>query len=138
VRLSCLVRTTRGFTLVETLIALLVISIGMLGIASLHIETLQSSRSAQLRTQAVTIAADLGDRIRANRLPVDAYTGAGLNPRASADLDYWHGSVATALPDGQGAVRFVAGTARTPSSYTIQVSWGDVGQPASYELRLEI
>ena len=42
----------RGFTLVEALIALLVLSIGMLGIAVLFVESLQAGRSAQLRTMA--------------------------------------------------------------------------------------
>jgi type IV pilus assembly protein PilV len=130
----------RGFTLVEGLIALLVLSIGMLGIAALYAETLQSGRSAQLRTQAVSIAADLADRIRANRVPVNAYTAAGLNARATADLNEWNLLVATRLPEGEGEVRFVAGTAITPASYTIRVRWTEVGQidPVIYELRLEI
>jgi type IV pilus assembly protein PilV len=130
----------RGFTLVEGLIALLVLSIGMLGIAALYAETLQSGRSAQLRTQAVSIAADLADRIRANRVPVNAYTAAGLNARATADLNEWNALVAARLPEGEGEVRFVAGTAITPASYTIRVRWTEVGQidPVIYELRLEI
>ena len=130
----------RGFTLVEGLIALLVLSIGLLGIAALSVETLQSSRAAQFRTQAVSIAADLADRIRANRVPVDAYAGAGLNALAVADLGAWHALVAAQLPGGEGEVRFVAGTATTPASYTIVVNWTEVGQPTpvTYELRLEI
>jgi type IV pilus assembly protein PilV len=135
-----MIHQARGFTLVEGLIALLVVSIGLLGIAALYVETLQSGRSAQFRTQAVSIAADLADRIRANRVPVDAYTGVGLNARATADLNEWHALVATQLPEGDGEVRFVVGTATTPASYTIRVIWTEVGQvdPVTYELRLEI
>jgi type IV pilus assembly protein PilV len=135
-----MIHQARGFTLVEGLIALLVVSIGMLGIAALYVETLQSGRSAQFRTQAVSIAADLADRIRANRVPVDAYTGVGLNARATADLNEWHALAATQLPEGDGEVRFVVGTATTPASYTIRVIWTEVGQvdPVTYELRLEI
>lgn len=135
-----MIRQARGFTLVEGLIALLVLSIGLLGIAALYVETLQSGRAAQFRTQAVSIAADLADRIRANRVPADAYTGVGLNARASADLNEWNALVATRLPEGEGEVRFVAGTAITPASYTIRVRWTEVGQidPVIYELRLEI
>jgi type IV pilus assembly protein PilV len=134
------IRQARGFTLVEGLIALLVLSIGMLGIAALYVETLQSGRSAQFRTQAVSIAADLADRIRANRVPVDAYTGVGLNARAAEDLNEWDALAAAQLPEGAGEVRFIAGTATTPASYTIRVSWTEVGQiaPVTYELRLEI
>src|SRR5512138_827355 len=56
-----------GFTLIEVLIALVVLAIGMLGIAAVYLEGLRASRDALLRTQAVILAADMGDRIRANR-----------------------------------------------------------------------
>jgi type IV pilus assembly protein PilV len=130
----------RGFTLVELLIALLVLSIGMLGIAALFAESLQAGRSAQLRTQAVSIAADLADRIRANHVSAGAYAGAGTGARAVADLSEWNALIAAQLPQGLGEVRFLAGAPATPSSYTIRVSWTEVGQAdaVTYELRLEI
>jgi type IV pilus assembly protein PilV len=130
----------RGFTLVELLIALLVLSIGMLGIAALFAESLQAGRSAQLRTQAVSIAADLADRIRANHVSAGAYAGAGTGARAVADLSEWNALIAAQLPQGTGEVRFLAGAPTTPSSYTIRVSWIEVGQAdaVTYELRLEI
>jgi type IV pilus assembly protein PilV len=130
----------RGFTLVEALIALLVLSIGMLGIAVLFVESLQAGRDAQLRTFAVSVAADLADRIRANRTPVNAYAGAGIGARAIADLAEWRALAAARLPRGEGEVRFLAGTATTPASYTIRVSWAqtDHAEPVAYELCLEI
>jgi type IV pilus assembly protein PilV len=130
----------RGFTLVELLIAQLVLSIGMLGIAALFAESLQASRSAQVRTQAVSIAADLADRIRANHVSGGAYAGTGTGARAIADLAEWNALIATQLPRGLGEVRFLAGAPATPSSYTIRVSWIEVGQAdaVTYELRLEI
>ncbi|MBM2853444.1 MAG: Type pilus modification protein PilV, partial [Steroidobacteraceae bacterium] len=48
-----------GFTLVETLVALVVLAIGMLGIAALYLNSLQAGRTAIYRTQAVNLAADL-------------------------------------------------------------------------------
>lgn len=135
-----MMRQAYGFTLLEALIALLVLSIGLLGIAALHAETLRAGRSALLHTRAVSIAADLAERIRANRVPVDAYAGAGGNARAIADLDEWHALVAADLPAGVGEIRFVAGTETTPAAYTIRVRWVEAGQaePAVCELRLEI
>ena len=128
-----------GFTLVETMVALVVLSIGLLGIAALYVETLRAGRSALYRTEAVTMAADLADRIRANRDPANAYTGAGQNAVAQADLTAWNNEVAT-LPDGDGEVAFIDGLGVTPSTYIIRVTWTDVGQqdPAEYELRIEI
>jgi type IV pilus assembly protein PilV len=135
-----MMRPACGFTLVETLIALLVLSIGLLGIAALHVETLRAGRSALLHARAASIAADLAERIRANRLPPDAYADAGGNARAIADLGEWHALVAAELPAGAGEIRFVAGTDTTPSSYTIRVRWTETGEaePATCELRLEI
>ena len=57
----------RGFTLVEAMVALIVLSVGLLGIAALYVETLRASRTSLHRTQAVNLATDLADRMRANR-----------------------------------------------------------------------
>jgi type IV pilus assembly protein PilV len=135
-----MVRQTAGFTLVESLIALIVVSIGLLGIAALYVETLRFGRSAQNHTQAAYVAADLADRMRANRVPVDGYAGTGTGARAIADLAEWRALVAARLPRGAGEVRFVPGTTDTPAAYTIRVSWHEIGgsAPLIYELRLEI
>ena len=57
----------KGFTLVEVLVALVVMSVGMLGIAALYLEGLRAGRTALYRTTAVNLAADMADRIRANQ-----------------------------------------------------------------------
>jgi type IV pilus assembly protein PilV len=110
---------TRGFSIVEALVALVVLSIGMLGIAALYVESLQSGRSAIYRTQAVNLANDLADRIRANRTAGSAYslpangapvtgTCAPTNTQPSAnctppelatdDLARWLASIRAQLP----------------------------------------
>lgn len=131
--------TVAGFTLIEALVALVVLSIGMLGIAALYMETLRASRSALYRTEAVTMAADLADRIRANRIPANAYTGTGQNTVAEADLAEWNAAVAT-LPDGEGSVLFDDGLGTRPSTYVIRITWTEVGQdgPVFYELHVEV
>lgn len=137
---SCRRGKVSGFTLVEVLIALIVLSIGLLGIAAMYVETLRANRSALVRTQAIALASDLADRIRANRVPADAYTGTGLNGQAIADLAGWNDRIAADLPGGAGTVLYRAGTATTPAQYMIEVSWTEVGQadPSTYQLRLEI
>ncbi len=57
-------RHSRGFTLIEALVALVVLSIGLLGIAALYLDSLRAGRTAIYRTQAVNLAADLADRLR--------------------------------------------------------------------------
>lgn len=73
-------RNTKGFTLLETLIALVVLSVGMLGIASLHVEGLRNGRTATLRTKALALATDMAEKMRANRggaIAGDYVSGAG-------------------------------------------------------------
>ena len=69
-------RNSRGFSLVEVLIALIIMSVGMLGIAGLYVQSLQAGRTSMLRHHAVTLAGDIADRIRANPMAGAAYTAA--------------------------------------------------------------
>jgi type IV pilus assembly protein PilV len=55
-----------GFTLLELLIAVVVTSIGLLGIAALQATGLRDNHGAYLRTQATYVANDIADRMRAN------------------------------------------------------------------------
>ena len=58
-----------GVSLIEALVALLVVSIGVLGFAGLQGQGLRTTNDAFLRSQAIAIAEDLADRIRANQNP---------------------------------------------------------------------
>lgn len=57
----------RGFTLVEVLVALVVLAVGLLGAAAMLLESLQGSRIALERSRAVVLAGDMAERLRANR-----------------------------------------------------------------------
>ncbi|MCY1279306.1 type IV pilus modification protein PilV [compost metagenome] len=57
----------RGFTLIEVLMALLVLAVGLLGMASLTMTSLQSNQGAYLRSQASLMAYDIVERMRGNR-----------------------------------------------------------------------
>ena len=63
----------QGFTLLEVLIALLVLSIGLLGLAALQTIGLRSNTMASFRTQATQVAYDIADRIRANPMGEEFY-----------------------------------------------------------------
>lgn len=154
-------RCQAGVSLVEVLVALVVLSVGMLGIAALYVESLRAGRSALTRSQAVVLAADIGDRIRANTAGQANYTktadaqgalnaacvegGAGCAPATMAahDIAVWHRAVdsrvgsPTALPGGRGTV--VVDTTTTPTTYTITVSWSESGEatPSTYVLRIQ-
>lgn len=73
-------RRQYGFTLVEAMVAMLVLSIGLLGLAGLQASGLRSSQGAYARSQAVVLAYDIAERIRAN--PAETDTTAGTNSSA--------------------------------------------------------
>jgi len=63
----------RGFTLLEVLIALLIFSLGMLGLAGLMVVSVKTNNSAYLRTQASFLAQSMADRMRANTSVINSY-----------------------------------------------------------------
>ena len=65
----------QGESLIESMIALLVISIGLLGIAALQITAMKQNNSALHHSQSVWISYDIADRIRANFGEFDNYVG---------------------------------------------------------------
>jgi type IV pilus assembly protein PilV len=159
-------RTARGFSIVEALVALVVLSVGMLGIAALYVESLRAGRSAIYRTQAVNLASDLADRIRANRSAGNAYaravnvepTPADCAPTVTTpstvctptelardDLARWLQSIRLQLPgDGTDAVPNgtveVAPAAAATNQYTIEITWSEPGEqrPLTYVLSMQI
>lgn len=69
-------RRQRGFSMIEVLIALVVLAIGLLGFALLQTMNLRYTQSANYRTQATNLAYDLLDQMRANRLSAAQYSNA--------------------------------------------------------------
>ena len=76
-------RKQRGLSMIELLVAVLVLAIGVLGITALQMVSLQNNRGALFRAEAVQLAYDMMDRIRAN--PEGAVPGAAYNGLAIAD-----------------------------------------------------
>lgn len=60
-------RSARGFTLLEVLVAMVVLSVGLLGLSGLQTTGLRNNHGAFLRSQATLVAHDVIDRMRANR-----------------------------------------------------------------------
>lgn len=91
-----------GFTLLEVLIAVVIVSVGLLGVASMQLNTLKTADGSKYRSVALTLAADMADRMRANltgslggmtpggSAPTALATGVGYNrPRTTrADPEY--------------------------------------------------
>lgn len=87
-------RANRGFTLIEVLIALLVLAIGLLGMATLMMTSMQSSQGASLRSAATVAAYDLAERMRSNpsqsaiaNSPYEANPATAVSPACEADAN---------------------------------------------------
>lgn len=148
-------RRQAGFSIVEVLVALIVLSVGMLGIASLYVDSLRAGRTALLRTQAVFLATDMADRIRANPTAGAAYALGGVNngcvagavdsvdctpvQMAAQDIFNWQAQIGLLLPAGANGTVLHNG-ATLPDTYTISVTWPEAGQPgdANYVLNVQI
>jgi type IV pilus assembly protein PilV len=60
-------RHARGFTLVEVLVAVVVLCIGLLGIAKMSLTSVQSNNSAYMRSQAAILIQEIIDNMHSNR-----------------------------------------------------------------------
>jgi type IV pilus assembly protein PilV len=70
----------RGFTLIETLIALVVLTVGLLGAATLLLSTLHSQARSQREIAALNLLQEVAERIRVNREGRSAYARAAVAP----------------------------------------------------------
>ena len=127
-----------GFSLVEVLIALIIMSVGMLGIAGLYVHSMQAGRTSLFRHHAVTLAGDVADRIRANPLGGAAYVGGGADNNcvaggvnctaaemAAKDVFLWAEQAEATLPDGEVTVEY--DNSAVPSTYRVTVTWREAG-----------
>lgn len=118
---------SRGFTLLEVLIALLVFSLGLLGMAGLLMVSVKTNQSAYLRTQASFLAQGMADRMRANRSVINTYNGTYsstttapdpcVSPAACSAADivkrdtkvWWSNQLLNQLPNSTGTINCVGG-----------------------------
>ncbi len=135
-------RKQEGFTLLEVLVAVLVFSFGLLGIAGMMTISVRNNHNGYLRSQANFLAENIVDRMRAN--PVALWNSAyNINPAvvgttactlaapcnyntlATYDSEQWAQSLLSSLPNGTGSIACVANdivstatTADAPSIWT--------------------
>ena len=129
----------RGVSLVESMIALLVISIGLLGIAALQITAMKQNSSALNHSQAVWVGYNMADRIRTNITEFGNYIDIDTNfsyaqdcmgsscnntQMITSDAAEWATEVQN-LPGGRGTI---TGNA---SQIVISVMWDDDGTGAT-------
>lgn len=126
-----------GFTLIEVLIAILVLAFGLLGFALLQTMNVRFTKSAQQRTVATNLAYELVDMMRMQKSLASYYNTISFGsfasvvppvggcPRAAAatpsvNVAQWRCQVRAALPEGEADVTLLA-----DGDLTVEVRWGD-------------
>jgi type IV pilus assembly protein PilV len=142
-----LVNRARGFTIAEVFAALLVMAVGIIGIAALYSDQAQTNSDAQLQRQAATLAEHIAERIRETKeghagfaTTIGVLCEQSRAPKLPQDIAAreaacWEDEVERQLPSGLGSITRDALT--TPATYVIAVSWSapDAGT-ASYVMRV--
>ena len=112
-----------GMTLIEVLVALLILSVGLLGAAAVQLNALKYTDSSRMTSQASFIAYDMLDRIRANSgadYTITPPSSPNLNVARDQDLyDFKTNIIAFGGATATGTV------ALNQRVYTITISWDD-------------
>lgn len=141
----------RGFTLLEVMIAVVILSVGLLGMALLQSTSLRAAQASNERSQATILIYEMMDMVRANRRQAAQYgtIREGLffgNGRTGfcavgapqpalrwvADRNEWVCAVRRVLPDARGrviinsAVAPPAAGAAAPAAIEVRLEWCDV------------
>jgi type IV pilus assembly protein PilV len=151
-------RSNAGFTLMEVLVTVVILSIGLLGVAGLQLNSLRGNQNALEGSVAVTLAAEAADRIRANLPGVrnvntgeadqDAYDfldSAGADPGcisttcsvdkiAQTDAYEWFTRLEALLPGGEGVICRDS----TPNDGTSKAAHGCDMDPATETFAIKI
>jgi len=125
---------TRGFSMIEVLVSLVIFSFGLLGMMALHVRALGYSQVSLYRTQATAFAQDLFDRTRVDRAGAlaggwnTAYADAAASYAGGAslvslELAEWKGEIESVLPSGQARVSVDAAT----QVVLVEIQWNERG-----------
>lgn len=111
-------KNQQGVSLIEVLVAVVVLAVGLLGLAGLQATSIKSNDSANLRSQASLLAYDVADRMRAMRTA--AFEGRFDDDSGHAERTSWNQAIAWYM--GESATGSIT---RNNNVVTITISWND-------------
>lgn len=143
---------TKGFTLLEVMIALVISAVALLGLASLQAQSLSFNQTSYIRSQATYFAYDMLEKMRMNKLVANTGSydlaltdtpnsascyGTGStctqSDFAAADKYEWYHQISTILPGGAGSVS----RAGNPSIVTIIVQWDNLNAAGKSQVQVK-
>ncbi len=137
------IKNSKGFTIIEVLVAMVILSIGVLSLGLLQLTAVQNTQGGHMRSQAAILAYDVIDSMRANipavangdyritfaqatPVAVDCY-GPGANcttaQMATTDLNRWRNVLTNYQPSGSGQVSTV--NVGITTQVIVAVTWVD-------------
>jgi type IV pilus assembly protein PilV len=150
-------RNSAGFTLIEVMISMIVLSLGLLGLAALETKTLRDNQNAYYRSLASQFAYELADRMRVNNAEAKKTTSKyyldpdqaqsqptcesapGCSPifMAEHDLFQWNSLITDALPMSSGIIT------KSGGAFLITIQWdenrdGDPSNDASFQVSFKL
>lgn len=145
-----LLRSQAGFSLLEVMISVVVLSVGLLGMALLQSTSLRATQATNERSQATMLVSEMMDMVRSNRRQASLYGlvrennffgngrdgicvagAAAPAQRWAADRNEWVCAVRRAIPDARGRVTVTAASApalpgvATPATIEVRLEWCD-------------
>ncbi|MCY4177903.1 MAG: type IV pilus modification protein PilV [Endozoicomonadaceae bacterium] len=117
----CTLSKQHGFNLIESMVTLFILTIGILGVAGLQSISIVSHKDSYHTSQAMLLAQNMAERVRANKENVALYhqhgqsagsfesqcfttSGCSTEQMVRTDLHEWQQSVSNLLPSGQGII----------------------------------
>ncbi len=138
-----IIKNSKGFTIIEVLVAMVILSIGVLGLGVLQLTAVQNTQGGYMRSQATILAYDMIDSMRANipavaggdysitfaqatPVAVDCFglvANCTTRQMAISDLNRWRNVLGNYLPSGSGQVSTV--NVGITTQVTVAVTWID-------------
>ena len=120
-----------GFTLIEVMIASIILAFALMAIATAEITSVGTNRNSRSVTQGTAIAEEMLERMRRNQANLTSYNGINTSDSttrpsagtAQTDYDQWQTRM---ISGGTGQVTVTTGTPITGASLvTVQITWTD-------------
>ena len=148
----------QGFTLIEVMVALLIIAVGMLGVAGMQTMGMQSGGLAAQRLSVIMKAQEIAERIRVNSSSIASYnigdaetgtnnacfnsTSCTAAELAEYDIYLWKQDLKTVLPNNANTTASVIVSNPNPDTkpavVTITISWDSAVGSQSYTTTFQV
>ncbi|MCW8988028.1 MAG: type IV pilus modification protein PilV [Gammaproteobacteria bacterium] len=148
-----MIKKSKGFTLLEVMLAMVISAVALLGLASLQAQSLSFNQTAYIRSQATYFAYDMLEKMRMNRNAANSGsydmattdtpnsatcygTGSTCSEAsfAAADKYEWYSLITSTLPGGAGSVSRATGTGET--IVTILVQWNNLNATGTSKIQV--